>query len=398
LSGENLRGRLTALSSGKITVDTAGGPQTLAAADTMWLDFPPSEPLVEKPSIWIEMLDGSKLQGTSYTAAAGKAKIDLLSGLTIEVPTRSIRAVRFRQQSTPELAGQWREIAGSAATGDIVVIRKTITADAEQPGEEPSASASYSLDQLEGAVLDVTADTVQFEFDGDRHNVRREKLDGVIYFQPVKREFSPPLCRLNDIGGSTWLLRELSLAGDRLVTTSLGGAAVEWPLAAVARLDFSVGNIVFLADLEPDSGGGEPVISLQPSSMAHKFGRVFQLRPAPPLGTDAFRIGGVRFDAGLSLHSPLTLVYRVPDGFRWFRAVAGVDDSVVAPGRFDLVVRGDNQELLRHSFSSESPGGRLAVPIDLDVSSVRRLTITLDPIDGQDIGDQLNLCEARFTK
>jgi hypothetical protein len=32
------------------------------------------------------------------------------------------------------------------------------------------------------------------------------------------------------------------------------------------------------------------------------------------------------------------------------------------------------------------------------VSNVRRLTIALEPADGQDIGDQLNLCEARFTK
>jgi hypothetical protein len=254
------------------------------------------------------------------------------------------------------------------------------------------------LDPLEGTVPSVKPDTVQFEYEGDTINVPRVKLDGLVYFQPVKREFSPPLCRLTDSGGSAWLLRELSLAGDRLLTTSLSGVAVEWPLAAITRLDFSVGNIVFLSELEADSGADEPRISLQPAGMANKFGRIFQVRAAPPLGADAFRIGGVRFDSGLSLHSPVNLVYRVPEGFRWFRAVAGVDDSVIAPGQFDLVIRGDGRELVRHSFSSESPGGRMALPIDLDVSRVRRLTITLDPLGGQDIGDQLNLCEARFTK
>ena len=129
---------------------------------------------------------------------------------------------------------------------------------------------------------------------------------------------------------------------------------------------------------------------------ARKFGRIFQVRSGPPLGADVFRIGGARFDAGLSVHSPLTLVYRVPEGFRWFRTVVGVDDSVVAPGRFALVILGDGKELVRQQFSDESR--RRAIPIDLDLTGVRRITIVLDPAGGQDIGDQLDLCEARFTK
>jgi hypothetical protein len=76
--------------------------------------------------------------------------------------------------------------------------------------------------------------------------------------------------------------------------------------------------------------------------------------------------------------------------------VAGVDDSIVSPGRFDLVIQGDGKELVRQAFTSD--GKRQPLPIELDVKGVRRLTIVLDPADGQDIGDQLDLCEARFTK
>jgi hypothetical protein len=130
--------------------------------------------------------------------------------------------------------------------------------------------------------------------------------------------------------------------------------------------------------------------------MSYKFSRVFQARPRPPLGADAFRIAGKRYDSGLSLHSPVKLVYRVPEGFHRFRAVAGVDDSVLLPGRFDLVLLGDGRELARHSFAGDQP--RQAVPLDLDVSGVRRLTVMLEAAADQDIGDQLNLCEARFTK
>ena len=108
------------------------------------------------------------------------------------------------------------------------------------------------------------------------------------------------------------------------------------------------------------------------------------------------RIGGQQFENGLSLHSPAKLVYRVPPGFQKFFATVGVDDTVVAPGRFRLVILGDGKELTKHEFSADDR--RKPISLSLDVSGVRRLTIQVDASEGQDIGDQLDLCEARFTK
>jgi hypothetical protein len=69
---------------------------------------------------------------------------------------------------------------------------------------------------------------------------------------------------------------------------------------------------------------------------------------------------------------------------------------VLSPGTFEFVVLGDGKELARQTFSNDQP--RKAMPIDLAIEGVRRVTIVVDPADGQDIGDQLNLCDARFTK
>lgn len=395
LAGESSAGRLAALATDKVVLVTGGSERTLAAAEVMWLEFPAAV-TAKKPTTWIELLDDSKLQATSYTAAAGKARIELTCGQAVELPTRAVRTVRFQQQQTPELVVQWREITSSMATGDMVVIRKTSLRTVEQGDAEPTTITEQALDQVEGTLMGITADTVEFESGGEKINIRREKLEGLVYYHPTKREFAAPVCRLIDAGGSTWPVRELRLVDGRLAATSVGNLAIELPLTAVAKVDFSVGNVLFLSDIEPDTGGGELTVSLQPAGMSYKFGRVFQVRSRPPLGAEAFRIGGATFDTGLSLHSPLSLVYRVPEGFQWLRAVAGVDDSIIAPGRFDLVVLGDGKELMRHAFLSDQP--RRAVPIDLQVTGVRRISLVLDPTDGQDIGDQLNLCEARFTK
>jgi len=395
LVGESTKGALVELTTSKVVLD--GGAKALPAAELMWVEFPAPAKPPEKPAVWIELLDGSRLLATSYTTTGGKAKVELTMRQSVEIPTRAIRHVRFREQQTPELTSQWREIAATPATGDMVVIRKTSTRSVEQGDAEPIMVTEQALDQLEGTLHDVGPDSVRFEYDGDKIDVKREKLDGIIYYQPAKREFSPPVCRLIDAGGSAWSLRDVQLTAAGLKAATIGGVSVEIPLAAVAKVDYSIGNVAFLAELEPDTGGGDLAVSLQPLAMSYKFGRVFRARPGPPLGADAFRIGGKKYDGGMSLHSPLSLVYRVPEGFRWLRALAGVDDSVVSPGRFDLVVLGDGKELLRRAYDGQATQ-RKAEAIDLDLTGIKRVTIVLNPADGQDFGDQLDLVDARFTK
>jgi hypothetical protein len=394
LEGEGVKGRLTALSADMLILETAAGRKELAISELMWLELPVSPPAA-KPTVWIEMLDGSRIAASEFSASDGKARITLATGQTIEAPTRAIRTARFQQQ-TPELAVQWREITSSMATGDMVVVRKTSTRTIEQGENEPRTVTEVALDQLEGTLLNVTPESVQFEIDGQKVPIRREKLEGLVYYHPAKREFASPQCRLIDAAGSTWLIRDLKLADDRFTATSLGNVGLALPVSAVAKLDFSIGNMAFLSDLDPDSGDGEIALSLQPAGMSYKFSRVFQFRASPPLGAASFRIGGQKFENGLSLHSPAKLVYRVPDGFRKFHAVAGVDDSVIAPGQFNLVIAADGKELVRQAFTGEER--RQALPIALDLKGVKRLTIQLETAGGQDIGDQLDLCEARFTR
>jgi hypothetical protein len=98
----------------------------------------------------------------------------------------------------------------------------------------------------------------------------------------------------------------------------------------------------------------------------------------------------------LAIHSPSKIVYRVPEGFKKFYAVAGIDDSVVAAGSFSLVVLGDGKELRREKYTPVTP--REPLPLVFDVTGIRRIAIALEPSEGQDLGDQLDLCEARFTR
>jgi hypothetical protein len=394
LTGETVKGKLVELSEQQVSIALSPENRTFAASDLLAIEFAAAK-VADKPTVWVDLLDGSKLLALGYEVSAGKASVRLVGGQMVEIPTRSIHAARFRQQDN-ELAQAWREIVLAEHTSDLIVVRKTSMRTVEEGEGEPKTVTETALDVLDGTVLDIRPDSVKFDFDGDKIDVKREKIEGIVYYHAVRRELPPSVCRLVDAGGSQWSLKSLALAEDTVSLVTAAGVSASLPLSGVAKVDFSVGNIVMLAELAPDTGDGEPVVSLQPKAMAAPFGRMFKVSALPPLGADGFKIGGKRYESGLSLHSPLTLVYRVPEGFRKFHALAGVDDSIVAPGDFVLQILGDGKELFRHEFQGAEERGPLA--IDLDLTGVRRLSIVVDPADGQDIGDQLNLCEARLTK
>jgi hypothetical protein len=393
LEGAPARGTLLALGPREISLQTAQGRQTWPLTQVLTLDLASPDPAA-RPQVWLNLRDGGQLAATAFTSRDGQATVTLAASYTVTLPVRSIRTVRFRPQ-TPDLAAQWTQLVASAVSSDLVVLRKTSTRTVEQPDAEPVTMVQQALDQHEGTIHAVTDDTVQFEIEGQTLHIRREKLEGLVFYSPPAPAPAPALCRLSDTGGSTWLLAELTWEQGVFRGRTVGRVPLEIPTLRVGQLDFSAGNVVWLSDLEPEGGLPAVAVSLQPSRATFPFSRLFAVRDRPP-GADTFRLAGQRYVRGLWLHSPLKLVYRVPEGFRRFKAVAGIDDSVLAPGQFELVILGDNRELFRQTL-----GGDLSpqpISLDLDVSGLRRLTIVLEPAAGLDLGDQLDLCEARFTK
>src|SRR6187431_2586698 len=97
LAGEPLLGRLVSLTGEQVVVSSRGSDKTLTAADLMSVEFAPPEKPLEKTAVWIDLLDGSKLQAERYTARDGKSSVQLVGGPAVQIPTQSIAAVCFRQ-------------------------------------------------------------------------------------------------------------------------------------------------------------------------------------------------------------------------------------------------------------------------------------------------------------
>ena len=392
LEGKPLHGRLVELSGDRIVIENSSGTQTLDPKQLQSVQLD-SVPIAERPQVWVDLIDGSLLPGRAFTSSGGKASLETVQGERMELPTRSVRSVRFLTQSS-EIAAQWQDLLKLSASGDMVVLRKSGSREVEEEGKAPRTVTETVLDQLEGTILEVTPTGAKFDFDGDKIDVKREKMEGIIFLQPVKRTLPAPVCRLKTTDGSIWSARSLELKGETISLTTTAGVNQTLPLASLSQIDFGASNVLYLAEMDQELNQGE--ISFQPKNMLSSFKQLTAPRKNVSVGGEALSIHGTKYAKGLSLHSRTRLDVRVPEGYRQFRAIAGVDDAAGPTASFQLRILGDNKELFAKQFSAEQSADPLA--IELDLAGVRRLTIVVDEGAGQDFGDTLVLANARLTK
>lgn len=375
VGGQSAKGTLLELDSQHSAIQTSTGLSQWELQDLAAILVPdPSSGPSAAPAVSVEMVDGTKLAGETFAAEKGRATVKAAGGDVVELSGEDIRCVRFAPP-TDALAAQWSRIIEGATAGDLLVVKR---------GE--------GIDYHRGVLHGVTGETVEFEMEGERLPVRRSKVYGLVYHHPAGRELPEPIGSLQDRTGSVWTLRSVALKGDQIEWTTVLGVKQKRPLSAVARLDFSHGKVVYLSDLEPDSVQWVPYFGMGkefPSRIAWCAPRKDRNLQSGPL-----QIDGRRYAKGLAMHSRTEMVFRLADTYRRFAASVGIDDTARPRGSVRLVIRGDDRVL----FDAEVAGTDPAKPVELDMTGVRRLTILADFGDDLDVGDHLDLCEARLLK
>jgi hypothetical protein len=375
LDGQTASGSVVRLSD-KAVVLTDGTRETSFAPERIH-SLVVREGTSAKWKVEVTLRDGSILHAASYTTTGGRAKITLADESEHELAIRSIRQVRLREQS-PDLAKQWAEYQSEEPKSDRLVIRRS------------AEGGAGSLDVLDGVIGDVTDAAVEFETDGDVLKVRRERVDGLLYFAGTNRPTLPAaVCTVIDADGSRWSVRTMQLAGGHLALSTPAGLSLEIPAARLRRLDFASGNVRYLSELPRESTTRTSLVS----SAANDTAGVFEpLSGRTPEGD--ISIGGQAFQDALWMPARSSLVVRVPEGFQRFQAKVGIDDRVGSTDGARLLIEGDGKVLFDQVIAREGKPG----PIDIDLSGARRVRITVDYGGKSFLGDQLVLCEAMFTK
>lgn len=375
LDGQVIAGRLVELGADSVTIETDRGPVSLATEKLAGL-----RPALEQgpsglaPGVEVELVDGSRLAAADYTAEGGRTTIAMPGGEMIELATGDVASVRL-QPPGPATAAEWSRLREAALNGDLLVVRK-------------GDSVDYHL----GVLGDVSDTLVHFEIDSERLPVKRLKVHGLIYYRPAGPELAEAVCRVLDTHGSNWVARSIELAGDSLRWTTPLGVEVARGLSAVESVDFSQGKIVYLSDLKAESVEWTPYFGRAGNlDVLREF---FGPREDRSLRSGPLELGGKSYRKGLALHSRTRIGYGLPGNFRRFKAIAGIDDRVRPQGNARLVLYGDGRVLLETTVRGTDP----PLPIDVDLSGVGRLEILVDFGGDLDVGDHVDLCQARIVK
>jgi hypothetical protein len=373
--GQTISGTLMELDSQHLSIEAAGKRTQWTLDDLIAIEVksPKGGPSASPP-ISVEMVDASTVAAEAFSTDTARAQVALPGGRRLECAGEDVKSVRF-MQPTEAAAAQWSRMAKEPSTADLLVVKK---------GE--------SIDYHKGVIGAVTAETVDFAIDGERLAVKRAKVFGLVYRRSSGREIPESKGLAVETNGSVWAVASIRLAGDQLEWTTPLGIKMSRPIGSLARLDFSRGKVIYLSDLTPESVQWVPYFSAGKETPAQVS--LFAPRKDRSLESGPLQLDSIRYSKGLAIHSRTTLVYRLPDRYRRFSAVVGIDDLVRPQGNVRLVISGDDRVLLEIMVGGAEPARR----VDLDMTAVRRLTIVADFGDDFDVGDHLDLCDARLLK
>jgi hypothetical protein len=198
--------------------------------------------------------------------------------------------------------------------------------------------------------------------------------------------------------------------GDRLALKAVAWSGAAWKVRLVSGaefeigtdlfrgLDYSLGKVTYLSDLEPRAMKYTPEFGFPGAFPVYEFRRDKNFEGGP------ITLGDKPYAKGLAIHSQSMLKYRLGGEYRRFQSVMGIGDEI-RYGDVDVTLKGDGKTLFKSAVKASAPGDKgtiqRSVPLilDVDVSGVVELEIFVDyGSDGHDNGDRLYLGNARVVK
>lgn len=358
VAGDAVRGRLVDVAADSIRIEVAGAEQTLAVADIRRVV---SEAAAgpAAAAVLVTTTDGGGLTGVDFLQDGERGILVLPTG-RVELPIDRVQRVAWLAAGETEPA--WLAELPERPAADLVVVRRE---------EGPTF--------VECAIVGVAADAVTVVLDGETIPVKRAKLLGIAWLrEPAAR------------GGIRVAVAGGELAAERVRWSPEAlvlDDAIRLPAAAMRAIDFAAGRTTPLADVTVEASSSEPFfggLATQPGLAAF-----FAPRTVP----DPAGAGPGAFSA-----RPRTVVtWRVPADSRRFRAAISRDVPAQASAAVDVALELDGAEVFRRRLGGPAGDAAEPVPVEIDVASGRRLTLTVAFVPG-DVGCGVRLAGGAFEK
>lgn len=364
VDGERFTARAVSLdAAGQLTFEKPDGRQTLALDDLVRWGNPPetrggSLLVLGRGAVVVVgevSLENSRVSFGSALLGEGSLATEDLRGLVLESP------------SSPQLKDKLIERI-STHTGDSDRLLLT-------NGDELSGTIT-AIDPL-----DITINANVGEIDVARNRVEAVLLNST-FFDPGQADATGIWVGLSD--GSRILAARAEMNAETLTLAMPEQTTWQAPAASLVWLQPLGARVVYLSDLEAAGYRHIPLLNL-----SWEFARDRNV-----LGT-TLRSGERRYEKGLGMHSACRLTYRLDEPFSRFEADLAVDDAAGALGSVVFrVYVGTEQRFASDTIRSGDP----PVPISVDISGGRSLSLLVEFAERGDVQDYADWLDARLVR
>jgi len=314
----------------------------------------------------IALSGGDHLGGKLVGITSEQLVVDCGWGSEVEIPLLRVKGLLAASAASADARGAYERQLAAPAAGDVVFV----------------LAPDNSVARIEVSVEGIKDDKLIVTYQGAERQINRQRVVGIVL--AAHPPLDPPsgvrqvfrLASGDELSG-----RWVGLDGDQIQIETQWSTTVRMPVARVGQIRIRGGKVTSLADLEP--------VGVEETAY---FGRVMHwVRDSGFDGPAQLR--GKQPQRSLSMHSRCALTYDLNGEYGAFKATLGFDDSAGALGSVHCRVLVDGRAVLDKAElqSKDDP-----LPVDIDLSGARQMTLLVDFGANEDVGDRVLWAEPRL--
>ncbi|MFQ3652590.1 MAG: NPCBM/NEW2 domain-containing protein [Gemmataceae bacterium] len=379
LKGDPIKGDILSVNNAEVVLSVAGEKKTVPLANILKIDFQPVA--VINPSTKYsraELTDGTVLLASAWKIRKRDLTLKLLSGPEVTIPLQAV-ANLLNQAEDEKNRADWKSRTFNNRGREAIVIKK---------GDVISnIECTLGEGDAEGKTI-----TLAVIIDGEPSTLKRTQTTahGFLFKTVLDPKAPPVLCKLIDTLGNIVMVAELQPQEGGLKVITPAGASLEFRYTQIARLDYAKGKLDYLSSLTPSKIVAKSNLDEDTKPDQWHIYKDTNLNKGP------LTLGGVTYSSGLALKPYAELTYELDGEYREFSALVGLDDNVSAVGKTILVVEGDGRELVTVEISADDK--KRFRPVTLNIKDVQKLKIIVKADGEFDVARHLDLADAKVSK
>ena len=368
LTGQTIEGDLVAVNDKEVVVRGKDGPVTTPLAQVLDLDLQANAMPAEARYSDVELTDGSLLHCTQFVLRGKQVELKLAGSAEVKLPLAAVSYLLHDAQDA-KVREEWHASLGKRGNSDLLAVK-----DAQ--GTVNTLDGTFGEGDDQGTTIGFETAT------GAKRRLNLSRIHALAFLRKLDPAAAAPVAKLYDTSRNVLAAARVELGEAGFTLTTPSGVRVDFPRDQVTRIDFNNDKLRYLSDLEPKAVERSNVDWLD------------HYRRDKSLDNGPLRLGKESYPKGLAVHAYAELVYDLGGQYKEFKTILGVDPKVGGDSDVTVTIEGDGQKL----FSEEIKRKDEPRPLTLQVANVKLLRIVVRSNGLLDLGNHVNLADAKVSK